>query len=206
MKNPPAIFPASILPAPTKVAGMALRRCLDPPKGCGKQVRVDRFVALADGDGRCWKCIHRSKSRRLHSEKAAKVETLARQLLSAKSGKAINTPHISEVCGEMMATFGTTEEFARAWKVEFDRECAGGGPRKTILDAFSGLSKLVALSTQHRATAPDVLDMDRDDMVQELLGILTREDRESVVKILNETEITQEIMEEEDDDHIAQSA
>ena len=202
MNKPPEIYPESIMPAPQNVAALTMRRCVDQPRGCGQLVRIDRFVALKDGDGRCWKCIHRSRARKTHTERAAKAEMVARQLLSATAGKAINSPHISEVCAEMMQTFGTVGEFARAWKVEFDKACAvEGGTRKTVLDAFSGISKLVALSTQHRATAPDVLDMDREDMVEELVAIFLKEDKKKLLKLINPEDV-----EEDDDDRAAQSA
>lgn len=121
----------------------------------------------------CRRHMRRLKNAKKKDEREARQrETAIKQVLVALKGNKLSAPHITELADEIFKRFGGVEQFTAEWHAEIQlaREAKPGS--KTVLDAYRDLGRLVAASTEHRASAPDLSDLSMEDLDEVLRNVM----------------------------------
>lgn len=146
------IFKA-LLPDP---APMSLHCCVCKLRKDGEQL---------NSEGLCASCVATAGLRANRVALAKDTDTFVQMLKSPR----IDAPHVSQLCEQMNKRFGGVEEFTVFWKNQIDCAASEKPGGKTVLDACYAFVKLVSLSTEHRKSAPDVADMNDQDLEREFV-------------------------------------
>ena len=95
------------------------------------------------------------------------------EIAAKKLAGNIKAPHVSELCEDMIASFGGLTEFVAEWKEQYDELRTREPGSKLVMDSLYSVAKLVNMSTQHRSSAPDVQRMSEEALEKELTKRLT---------------------------------
>lgn len=127
-------------------------------------------------EGRCLDC--RRKIRRMLREDRIDEKTrrardaAVRRAVGLIRGDKIDAPHVSELVEAMFQRFGGVEQFSVEWHIQIMKAAELKPGSKTVLDAYRDLAKLVVMSTEHRASAPDLDGMEDAEIEAILHGML----------------------------------
>lgn len=128
-------------------------------EACGRWRKLRLFDADSDV---CIECAEDTAEQR--AEKSL-INALKRGVAALRSD-AIEAPHISELCEQMVGSFGGLRPFTMFWKNQIDLAAVTKPGSKTVLDSCYAIAKLITLSTEHRQTAPDMGDISDEDLAR----------------------------------------
>ena len=182
MSKNPLMTPEQLRRLPFPVPELSYeteRRCED--------CRVVRPVANFRGDARtCDMCVADEPRKQKLARQHQSAKFASQRLVASVRGSKINAPHISELCEAIVEQFDGLHNFAKIWKQQIDIAIANSPGSKTVLDSFYGITKLIAVSTEHRGSAPDVADLTDEELAIELEAIGRRLIRSNVLSIESE--------------------
>ncbi len=114
--------------------------------------------------------------RKTEAQRIEHAMNAAKRLTAEIRGTSINAPHISEMCEEIIAVHGDLKTFAKRYKQNFDaaESKEHGMGSKTVMDNYWRVVQLVAMSTEHRDSAPDVANLSNEDIEAELANMLLK--------------------------------
>lgn len=140
----------------------AMRLCVR----CQTQRPVENFP---DASNHCARCQSLAK---LSDRRKEDVRMASRQIVAEARRDKINVPHICELTAELLETFGSLREFCREWKSQIDEAGIANPGSRTVLDQYYAVAKLVKMSTENRASAPDLQDL-TDEQIADVIAEYT---------------------------------
>lgn len=162
-----------------------------------KPLDEHNFYPVANGKFQkvCKVCKNNEHKYRIIRENE-KIAAIAAKKLAGN----IKAPHVSELCEDMIASFGGLTEFVAEWKKQYEVKAASEPGSKQVMDNLYSVIKLVAMSTQHRSSTPDVKRMSEEDMERELT------ERLGALKLYQKNFTDEPPFDTEDDGRPAQTA
>lgn len=108
--------------------------------------------------------------------------------LATISRQKIDSPHISQLCESLVAQFGGLQAFTQFYYSQIQAAAAENPGGRQVLEACKTVIGLVNQSTEHRQSAPDVVDMTDEELERErtrlLLELMTRDTTGEAIDIL----------------------
>ena len=158
---PPEESPPQILLPPKK-------RCVV----CFEWKEPEEFASKGGGhrESKCRVCIRdgmHGYNRALADMEEAKQQAISGFVQDLRRNIS-TTPHITELCGEMIKRFGNLEAFTIEWHTQIRAAIDKNPGSKTVLDSMFSIVKLITLATEHRESMPVTSDMTADEIEREL--------------------------------------
>ena len=127
---------------------------------------------LTPKTGICPNCIERDRIRADVQRSRLEARRVLRELVTQQRGKKIDSPHISEMCAEMIRSLGGLPAFCQGLVEDYldARERSPGSA--TLLRFGADVFRLVKESSAQRDTAPDAVNMTDDELAAEMLGLM----------------------------------
>lgn len=108
--------------------------------------------------------------------------------LSKLSRQKIESPHISQACEALINKFGGLEGFTRFYYGQVMQAAETDPGSRTVLEACKTILNLISASTEHRKSAPDVVDLSDDDLEREkaklILGLVVKDTSGEALEII----------------------
>lgn len=135
----------------------------------------EHFLKTAQGRRElCTPCYRlRQNEKRSKLVKAACTQ-LVKQLVSGKVVEQIEVPHTSELASHVVKGFGGVEGLAEMYVNAAKASYAENPTSKVTLEWMKVTKDLVVKSTEQRESAPDVAQMDEDELNNELAVMIGR--------------------------------
>jgi hypothetical protein len=94
--------------------------------------------------------------------------------LSKMSRQKIESPHISEACEALVKKFGGLEGFANFYYAQITTAATDNPGGRQVLEACKTVLNLISASTEHRKSAPDVVNLSNDDLEREKASLILK--------------------------------
>tara|TARA_R110000824_G_C15204300_1_gene675996 strand:+ start:2012 stop:2545 length:534 start_codon:yes stop_codon:yes gene_type:complete len=111
--------------------------------------------------------------------KIRRSETKKKRLRSALSeftamlrGTQVDAPHVAEYCSKLIEKFGSLDKIVDMHHTVLTSLIDSNPGGKTAIDAMNGLVRLMELSTKYRDSAPDIEDLDDQEIEEELSKLM----------------------------------
>jgi hypothetical protein len=146
-------------------------------QACGIAKEYPEFVFHAHKHHKVCKQCEAANVMEIQRQAEAQVterENSLKMFVAKLRGDRIDAPHISEVCEQMFKRFGGVEAFSIEFHRQIQKAVEAKPGSKTVLDAYYAVVKLALLSTENRLSAPDVADLDNEDIEKELKALIQR--------------------------------
>ena len=118
---------------------------------------------------RCNKAI--TKIRRDESKKK-RLRSALTEFTAMLRGTQVEAPHVAEYCSKLVEKFGSLDEIVDMHHMVITTLVKEQPGSKTAIDAVNGLVKLMELSTKYRDSAPDIEDLDDNEIEEELSKLM----------------------------------
>lgn len=158
---------------------------------CSTRKPITDFAVITRGIPLlCKQC----KKERQYAHARERLEKIATKSgiadLATISRQKIDSPHISQLCESLIAQFGGLQAFTNFYFSQIQLAAASNPGSRTVLEACKTVIGLVNQSTEHRQSAPDVVDMTDDELERErtrlLLELMTRDTSGEAIEILTQ--------------------
>ncbi len=139
---------------------------------------------------KCFACVRKEAQAVLQDKLTSIAAKNLFRDVEMLSRPKIDSPHISELCERLIKLFGGTNGFASFYfdQVQHAASCDPGGKR--VLDACKSITQLITSSTEHRQSAPDVLNMTDQQIEAEkaklLLNLVATDTTGEVAAVIQE--------------------
>tara|TARA_R100000655_G_scaffold50642_4_gene88252 strand:+ start:2608 stop:3003 length:396 start_codon:yes stop_codon:yes gene_type:complete len=87
-------------------------------------------------------------------------------------GTQVDAPHVAEYCSKLIEKFGSVENVVNMHHDVITALVRNNPGSKTAIDAMNGLVRLMELSTKYRDSAPDIEDLDDNEIEEELSKLM----------------------------------
>ena len=118
---------------------------------------------------RCNKEI--SKIRRSESKKK-RLRSALSEFTAMLRGTQGDAPHVAEYCSKLIEKFGSLDKIVDMHHTVLTSLVDNNPGSKTAIDAMNGLVRLMELSTKYRDSAPDIEDLDDQEIEEELSKLM----------------------------------
>ena len=125
----------------------------------------------------CVGCMKEATTIAAYKERVNGTSSLLAEF--ARTTKKIDAPHVSELCEGMVQKFGGLNQLCNEWYQQIQYACQNNPGGKLALDGFSAMAKLIAASTEHRQSAPDIENLSEEDIDRELKALAEQMLRET---------------------------
>ncbi len=116
--------------------------------------------------------------------------------LSKMARQKIESPHISQACEALIQKFGGLEGFTRFYYGQITRAAEENPGSRQVLEACKSVVALIAASTEHRKSAPDVVDLSDDDLEREkaklILNLVVKDTSGQALEIIRKIALGEE--------------
>ena len=120
----------------------------------------------------CDSCKQESKERQQKRKIREKAKRAFKQMIASSRPKSIDSPHISEVCAEVIKELGGVDLFAKELAEDY-RDARERNPGSaTVMRFGETVLRLVRDSTTNRESAPDLASMSDEDIATELMVVM----------------------------------
>lgn len=140
--------------------------------GCTEALPNDQFSDHPTSKGLCRACELEDKERQAKQEKNDEVDFAMKQLVATLRGSKIDAPHISELCEKIVKEFDGLDGLAKLYRQQVEAAIAKKPGGKTVIDSMGAIFKLIAESTKHRKSAPDLSELSDEVIFETLRGIM----------------------------------
>ena len=158
---------------------------------CSMRKSLDDFAVVRFGIGtQCKECHKEEKlASKIERLQAIATKTAIADLANIARQK-IDSPHISQMCESLVKQFGGVEAFSNFYYCQIQAAAADKPGSKAVLDACKSVVGLINQSTEHRKTAPDVVDLSDAELEREkakmIIELLIRDGSGEALAILRE--------------------
>lgn len=145
--------------------------------GCGDvhEANKENFPRLEFKERICKTCLNlqhaTAKNRRKEKEQSEAAQLATKMISAITTGKKlVNAPHITEFLDVLIRKIGGTEQFADRYldNLHAAETAKKGSP--LVMKAYEHITKLILYSTQYRSTAPDVAELNDNELAERLRG------------------------------------
>jgi len=138
---------------------------------CGQEKSRNSF---GKGPNKTWcnRCNKEISKIRRSDAKKKRLKSALSEFTAMLRGTQVEAPHVAEYCSKLIDKFGSLDEIVtmhHAVLTSLVRENPGS---KTAIDAMNGLVRLMELSTKYRDSAPDIEDLDDNEIEEELSKLM----------------------------------
>jgi hypothetical protein len=143
-------------------------RCGEPRDKAEFRILRHRLTGRMYFESCCKPCSKEKQKyrRRRRLEKAKQLQF--REAVMRLKECGIKAPHVSEVWGELVNTYGGLQQFVTQYKAQIDAAVLRGAGSKVVLDAFKALTHLSVHSSNLQKDATDVALLTDADIENQL--------------------------------------
>ena len=87
-------------------------------------------------------------------------------------GTQVEAPHVAEYCAKLIEKFGSLDKIVDMHYSVLTSLVKENPGSKTAIDAMNGLVRLMELSTKYRDSAPDIEDLEDEEIEEELSKLM----------------------------------
>ena len=138
---------------------------------CGQEKSRNSF---GKGPNKTWcnKCNKEIAKLRRSDAKKKRLKSALSEFTAMLRGTQVEAPHVAEYCAKLIEKFGDLDEIVTMHHTVLTSLVRQNPGSKTAIDAMNGLVRLMELSTKYRDSAPDIEDLDDNEIEEELSKLM----------------------------------
>ena len=138
---------------------------------CGQEKSRNSF---GKGPNRTWcnKCNKDIAKLRRSDAKKKRLKSALTEFTAMLRGTQVEAPHVAEYCAKLIEKFGNLDEIVTMHHTVLTSLVRENPGSKTAIDAMNGLVRLMELSTKYRDSAPDIDDLNDNEIEEELSKLM----------------------------------
>lgn len=138
---------------------------------CGQEKSRNSF---GKGPNKTWcnRCNKEIAKLRRSDVKKKRLKSALSEFTAMLRGTQVEAPHVAEYCAKLIEKFGSLDEIVTMHHSVLTSLVRDNPGSKTAIDAMNGLVRLMELSTKYRDSAPDIEDLDDNEIEEELSKLM----------------------------------
>ena len=120
----------------------------------------------------CNKCNKIGSAEKRSNAKKKRLKSALSEFTAILRGTQVEAPHVAEYTQKLIEKFGSLDKIVDMHHTVVTSLVRENPGSKTAIDAVNGLVKLMELSTKYRDSAPDVDDLDDNEIEEELSKLM----------------------------------
>ena len=138
---------------------------------CGQEKSRNSF---GKGPNKTWcnRCNKEIAKLRRSDAKKKRLKSALSEFTAMLRGTQVEAPHVAEYCAKLIEKFGNLDEIVTMHHTVLTSLVRENPGSKTAIDAMNGLVRLMELSTKYRDSAPDIEDLDDNEIEEELSKLM----------------------------------
>jgi len=138
---------------------------------CGQEKSRNSF---GKGPNKTWcnRCNKEIAKIRRSDAKKKRLKSALSEFTAMLRGTQVDAPHVAEYCSKLIEKFGSVENVVNMHHDVITALVRNNPGSKTAIDAMNGLVRLMELSTKYRDSAPDIEDLDDNEIEEELSKLM----------------------------------
>ena len=138
---------------------------------CGQDKSRNSF---GKGPNKTWcnRCNKDIAKLRRSDAKKKRLKSALSEFTAMLRGTQVEAPHVAEYCAKLIEKFGSLDEIVSMHHGVLTSLVKENPGSKTAIDAMNGLVRLMELSTKYRDSAPDIEDLDDNEIEEELSKLM----------------------------------
>jgi len=156
----------------TKVMGSSL--ATRNHKVCAKCGQEKSRNSFGKGPNKTWcnRCNKEIAKLRRSDVKKKRLKSALTEFTAMLRGTQVEAPHVAEYCAKLIEKFGSLDKIVDMHHTVLMTLVKENPGSKTAIDAMNGLVRLMELSTKYRDTAPDIDDLEDEEIEEELSRLM----------------------------------
>ncbi len=138
---------------------------------CGMEKSRNSF---GKGPNKTWcnKCNKIGSAERRSKAKTKRLQSALSEFTAMLRGTQVEAPHVAEYTQKLIEKFGSLDRIVEMHHTVITSLVRDNPGSKTAIDAVNGLVRLMELSTKYRDSAPDVDDLQDNEIEEELSRLM----------------------------------
>lgn len=138
---------------------------------CGTEKSRNSF---GKGPNKTWcnKCNKSGSADRRSRAKTKRLRSALSEFTAMLRGTKVEAPHVAEYCSKLIEKFGSLDRIVEMHHTVITSLVNDNPGSKTAIDAVNGLVRLMELSTKYRDSAPDIDDLEDNEIEEELSRLM----------------------------------